>query len=908
MRVDSQSPARGPQAGGLEPRRRGRTLNALRDPLALPSRMGGTPWLRRVAHGATAGILFSCLRAPLGLDWTQLVVVQGLTRALFRALALLALALALDPARPALRGGPSASWLAALCAGFLLHGLALDVTPESRAGYVLTLLCAALVLRALAGPRAPDGQTAPQEALGRGERTGLFAIGLGCALALETLAHETRLFTLATSADDTLVGGVFLALVAGGAAAFGPLLGKLGHERLRFAGGVAASAAATSGGLLFLSVLTPDGLHGYLRRFDPLLDVLRTLDGKLGGNLGLAALPALDGASIGTLWTTAILAAAALIGPGFVLGAALGATRNVGRLAPVLLGAALGLVVLPFLIRARGEPLTLEQLGSASLAWELAMAGTSAAAAGLALVVFTSPAARAAGCAFVLAIALVPWIRPRLVLWSLSPWSPKPVRPVLVWPTAEGLLTVEPARAGRAILTLDRRRLTPLEEEEESDERCLRLAWSLLPEERRAGAVRALFVGQITPPRARVFRALGALELDRTAPWHAAMTTVEELLFRDEEAPPGRAIAPAAARAKLDHGEYDWVVAAPAFGPIVTWKSEAREIWGSAEAPRLTDLELPEGTLGVAWLGGNSLAARRAAFEPLVLNVERLESLSLGLVRGLELGARSAAGPTFRIARYSSPGPASFLGTMPQLRSFLLERAWTASLRCDQAPELARGLGLHYGAQQLSSPYETRAQQIEIDEDALRAFFAAVPEPGALDSLTPVLWEALAWLFTEKRMPEQALVYLEPLAERFAPWPALDRAVACAYREVLEPEKALSFLERARLTLPEDVGLLLESARCTQELGDIPGAVGLLERAYDLHPGRPEVERAVGLALLRCGDTRGRALLERLLAKSPDDVELQEALARPLEPEPAGNRTLPAPNQTEEAATETEFP
>jgi tetratricopeptide (TPR) repeat protein len=774
--------------------------------------------------------------------------------------------------------------------GFLLHGLVLDVTPESRAGYVLTLLCGTLLLRALAGSRAEDEseEAAPTEALGHGERLGLFAIGLGAALALETLAHEVRLFTLGTSADDTVIGGVFLALVVIGAASFGPLLARLGHERLRFAVCLAASAAAALLGILFLKVLSQDGLHGYLRRFDPILGVLRTFDGKLGGRLGLAAIPTLDGASIGTLWTTAILAAAALIAPAFVLGAALGGSRHAGRLVPALVGAAAGLVVLPFLIRARGVALTFDQLDRASFTWELVMAGTSAAAVGLLLVAVTGQAARAAGCVAAMVVALVPWLRPRLALWSLSPWSPKPVRPELIWPTAEGLLTIESAREDRAILTLDRKRMTPLAEEEEADERRLRLAWSLLPEERRSGKVRALFLGQVTPPRANVLRSLGTLDLERTAPWYGAMATLEKRLFRGEEPPPGRIVATAEARARLSRGDYDWVVAAPTFGPIVTWKSEAREIWGSAEAPRLTDLELPAGTLGVAWLGGDSLAARGTTFDPLILTVERLESFSLGLVRGLELGEQSAAGPTFRVASYTGPRPARTLCTMPQLRAFRDEQAWAASLECAAAPELTRGLALHFGVQQLSSPYETRAQQIEIEEDALRAFFAAAPQTGALDPFTRVLWEALAWLFMEKRMPEQALVYLEPLAERFAPWPALDRAVARAYLEVLEPATARRFLERARLARPEDIELLLESARCAQAQGDVPGAVAFLEQVYDLYPDRPDVERAVGLELMRCGDARGRKLLEQRLAKNPDDKELEELLARPQAPETGG--------------------
>jgi hypothetical protein len=856
--------------------------------------MGRHPWLRRLAHGVTAGMLLSCLRAPLGLDWTQLVVVQGMTRALFRGLALLALALALDPARPAMRGGPGAGWLAAACAGYLLHGLALDLVPESRAGYVLVLVAGTLLLRGLAGAKAPRPsgfdaeEPASREALGRREQGGLFAIGLGSALALETLAHEVRLFTLATSADDTLVGGVFLALLALGAAAFGPLLARLGPERTRFAALVAASSAATLAGFLFLGALTPDGLHGYLRRFDAVFEIARGLDGKLGGVLGLAAIPTLDGSSIGTLWTTSVLASAALIAPAFLLGGALGATRHAGRLPPALVGAALGLIVLPSLLRARGEPLGIEELASASSAWELAMIGTSVAAAGLVLVAFAGPASPVWGSALALAIALVPWLRPRLVLWSLSPWSPRAVRPELVWQTSEGLLTVEPGRGGRPVLTLDRKRLTPLLEEEEADERRLRSAWSLLPEERRTGTVRALFVGQITPARARVLRTLGTLALDRTAPWHAALPAIDELLFRGEEPPPGRAVAPAEARSRIADEGYDWVVAAPASGPIVTWKTEARELWASAEAPRLTDLELPSGTLGVAWLGGDSFAPRGAAFEPVLVAVERLESLSVGLVRGLEPELRTAD-PLFRVELSSGPSPWRFLTTMPQLRTFLLQRAWTGNLARERAPELARGLGLHFAVQQLSSPYETRAQQVELDEDALRAFSAAAAGLVALDATTRVLWESLAWLLTEKRWPEEALVYLEPLAERFAPWPELDRAVARAYLEVLEPDMARRVLERARAARPRDVEILLESALCAQQLGDAPGAVGFLESALALQPGRPDLDRALALALAASGDPRGRAAIQRLLVGSPDDPELLEALAGTAEPAPEGN-------------------
>ncbi|MCI0637298.1 MAG: hypothetical protein L0206_25785, partial [Actinobacteria bacterium] len=107
-----------------------------------------------------------------------------------------------------------------------------------------------------------------------------------------------------------------------------------------------------------------------------------------------------------------------------------------------------------------------------------------------------------------------------------------------------------------------------------------------------------------------------------------------------------------------------------------------------------------------------------------------------------------------------------------------------------------------------------------------------------------------------------------------------DRAMGHAYREVLEPETALSFFERASRARPDDVDLLVESAACAAELGDGRAAVGYLERALALQPGRRDVERALGLALLRSGDERGRALLERHLRENPDDAELLEALGR----------------------------
>ena len=826
------------------------------------------PWPGRLLHGLCAGILLAVLRAPLGLDWTQVAVVQGTSAALFRAAAFLVIALALDGRRAAFRGGLGAGWLAALALGFGTQLFLLDRVPESRAGYALLCVLAVLFLRTLAGARVQDD--ADPEPLARGERAWLLALGAGVALALEGLAHETGLFTGGTADDTGLVAFVFLLLLALGAGAFGPLAARMQAAGPRFAAGLALAAASALIGLGFLARLGPDGLYAYLDRMDRVVELGRRLDGVLAVDLGLASTPRLDGASIGTLWTTALLAAEALALPAFGLGAALGSLRNVGRASHALLGAALGLLVRPHLVRLLAEPLPPGEYPITS--WQLLAGGALLAALALAGLAWSGP--RRAGLVLAALAAGLPWLHPGLSIPTLSPWSVRPIEAQLVLPSADGLLAVEPLRGGLLGLTLDRKRLTPALDEEIGDELGLRSAFDLLAPEVRARSVRALVVGQVTPARARVLRSLGTLELERTAPWHAAMPAIETLLFAGEEAPPGRIVPPGAARARLARGEYDWVVAWGARGPIVTWRSEARELWGGVEAPRMTALDVPDGTVGVAWFPADARLGRGVALAPLLLTFDQLERPSFGLVRG----AASTSSPLFELPAWRGPSCAENLMRMPQLRAFELEKAWAAGLESDTHPALARGLALHYGAQALSSPYETRAQQIELDEDALRSFIEAVPPPEGLDRLSSALWDSLAWLFLEKRQPEFALVYLEPVAERFAPWPMLDRTLAHAYRELLEPDMALRFAERALALHPYDIDLLVEAGRAALELGEPTRAIGYLERALALQTGRPDLQRALGLALLSAGDERGRALLQPLLDEHPEDQELREAL------------------------------
>lgn len=844
--------------------------------------------IRSCLHAFAAGALISGLRAPLGLDWTQLPATNGSSSGQLRGAALLALALSLDASRKTLREGVGALWLLFLTLGFAWHALAAPawLEPAGRAGFGFLLLVGTLALRSLAGARVGE-----PVALGRVERVGLVLVGLGAALALETLAHEVRLFTLGTAPEEALVGAVFLGATALGALAFGPLCARLGHEGARTAGGIALAGAASLAGLLFLSTLTPDGLHAYLRRMDALSGPLRALDGHLGGVLALARMPPLDGTSIGLFWATVLLSGASFVLPGFALGATVGSARHVGRLAYALVGAALGLFALPAVVRALAQPLAGDAIAGTSWAWTMLVAAALLAGLGaLAVAAAARGRERVLGLALALTAIALPWLRPRLILWSFSPWAAAPIRPELVVPTPAGMVTVERDRDGERIVTLDRKRMTPLHEEQELDQIRILVAWSLLPDDVRARPVRTLFVGQLTPARARALRALGKVELERTSPWHEAGPALEELLFEGEEPPPGVAVTPAEARARLSDDGYDWVLVPPVQGPVLLRRSEAREYWAGADAPRLGRLELGGEALGVAWVLADSSAARELPDEEVLLAMARFESLSIGVVRGRARGDGPGL-PTFfpAGAPEGGPGRLELLHTLPLQRSLALEAAWARRLaRASEGKPLAevtRGLALHFAAQKLSSPYETRAQQVELDEEELRAFLAGLPQSGPLDPFQRELWEGLAWLVTEKRLPEEAL-FLEPVAERFAPWPALDRALGHAYREMLEPETALSFLERALGVERFDAGLLIECARAARELGDRARALAFLERALAIQSDQPEAEKAYGLLLLESGDARGRPILEKLLVRDPDDADLRAALGLPPPPGP----------------------
>ena len=825
--------------------------------------------------GLVAGATLSAMRAPRGLDWTQLGAVDGMTSGLFRGGALLAIALAIDARRASMQRPLNVTTILAGCAvGYASHALLLAhrLQPTGRFGFGTLLIAASIALWWLAKrtpgtPPKGDEPDPPRDSVSRFERLGLVLGGLGAAFALENLAQQVRQFGGGLPEDDALIGAVFLCIVAIGAICFGTFVSAPRLRRIAPAVGLVLVAAATLHGLHFLGGMHPDPLWRYLKRIG------------------------LDYSRIGMWRATFGLAGAAMVISGFVLGTTLSASRHPTRLASMLVGAALALVVRPLGVIALTRPMTFPADAGNAWAWRLSAVGTVVAAVGALVVVIATERGRrlALSTAVVVVATLVVCTRP-IVIWSFSPWFITPIAVDLVVPTAAGIVTVEQTTDRTRIVTVDRKRVTPIAEDGELDERRILWAWALLPKEVRASNdTRILVIGQMTPRRADLLRRFGAAEIDRTAPWYDALEAVERALFENPAEIPGSRIAPGEARRRIASGDYDLVLSLPTHGPIIFPRSPMHVKWNAVEDPVLGDLDLPDGTLGIGWLDANSPLSGRDLGPRVVLAMERFEHLTLGIIRGEtantgEEGASnrpilfSTGEPTQRIA------PLDLLTTLSRWRAFRLHQALADRLSSaaegTEMADLALGLALHYRAQEESSLFETRAQSTEVDEDELRAFHAALRSRPVLDAFTRDLWEGVAWLLTEKRMPDMMLAYVESVADAYTPWPALDVGVGRAYQEFLQPEEALRFLERALEADPYNLEAFVSSAEIADELGRYEHAVELIRAALAVQPDRYEFRRALGISLDKSGDPEGRKILLELLRERPEDDLILDRLSQ----------------------------
>lgn len=830
--------------------------------------------MRALWFGITAGLTLSALRAPLGLDLLSIPARTAASAYGYRAAALALVALGLLVGGPALDGRRGLARVAVgATLGLALHALWIGRMPETPAGAMALGWIALGVLvfcgriahgRRGAPPAAPVGPQAEGGPLA-GEATGLAIAGAGLALVLEGLARHLRLLGPGLPAEDGLLAGVLLALAVFGGAAFGRLVPDGPPAAL---GRAAFLGAAGLGGILGLAVLrrlaTPGPLHDYVDSFG--LDLSRA---------GMADFTALVGAAV-------------LVGSAMSLGAALFCLEARRQLAALALGAATGLTLIPRLLELElpegASPL--EGLGGSRHSAALVSSGTLVALLGAGLcAAFASRAPRPARAAALVLAAAAGFAVHRTEVAAIPitrPWREQPQAPLLSLEIPEGLLAIERSEGGLEQVTLDGRELTPPTARGALERRCLELSFALLPPARLAAEdLRVLLVGQLTPGRALALGELGATRIDRTGAWHRAMPLLERRLFRAVPAVPGRVVDPGTARRELLGGGYDLVLVLGAAG----------------EAPTTRNLASPSGTLTVVWLDGADDLAGRSLGRVLVST--DLENLALGLAHGAQprTGGPPAPGaPAFLDAGVPLRAipPASWLGLRRHERALLSQRRLTRRLAEARGGDGAaiQALARHFEVQRHSSPYETRAQRIELEPAAMdRVRDAAMEAP--LTSLAVDLAESLAQVLAGKRWADEVRDLLAAPADRHRPWPTLEKVLAYAHIEALQPLEAARRLEDL-LALDggdAEVWALLGEAR--YQGARAAEAARAYSRALELAPGSNQLQRYLAMALVRAGDPLGRDLVRELLLEDPGDEELRPYLGTaPLPPLPRGYRPL----------------
>ena len=848
--------------------------------------------MRRFALGLVLGATLSGLRTGAGQTLFEFPFPSAGSAYGTRALGLVACALALVLARRLFEAQKQATvLLLAVALGYALQGL--FVQPLRSAGglwwpgawFVCAPLSAWLLIRgstSTPSPHDPGGGGAAELA----RRVALAACAAGTALALEGTARELRLLGASTSLDDTIFGSVFLALCFFGAIAFGRTLGQLGNAaqgRDWGRGRALEMSLALAAGLSLLSIrglaglATPTGLREFMRRYGQ--------DSFDNGMFGY------DG----------ILAIAVWIAPAFALGAGLACARKAGEWASIALGAAAGLLFIPLRFANAASSPTGE-LGSSTLIREGVIL---AAAAGLLASLLRAQRRgrpegsegsggpggppRLAVALICAAVAAAPFLiePPEVVVGT--PWTRRPSAPSFVFETGQGQISVSPGGMEVDIVAIAGTRVTPGLQEATADRNRILASMQLLAPDPSKPGFNVLLVGQLTPGRALTLSDLGASNIDRTASWHDAMPALEEHLFtrRGQSIPRGSILAPSEARAKL--ASYDLVIA-------LATRSEAPLI-PSIEA-KSSDATQSDGPIIALWIDAGLGIHRRELDRPVLLDADGVTELSVGLLYGLELipGQPVGHGDEQRVA--FAPGEPLDRASAwrerfvrwarrEELGDYLLTDRLARANPEGSAGKLAEGLAQHYRAQRRSSMFETPEQQIELSPQALQTLSAAYELEGP-DRFGREVWMGLARTLVGQRRIELIYDHLEPLVERFAPWPALQLALAHADLESLDPQGAVERLEGLdRQGGQVEVEALKLRVRATSGLGDHAAAARDLRRLEVLVPSDWQ-RRELAIQTTLAGDPEGPNLLRVILLVDPDDQAVRELLEHGTIPAPSG--------------------
>lgn len=835
--------------------------------------------------GLCAGLLLASVRAPAGLEPLAAPAALGFDAAAVRCLAWLALALALVLAgsSPRHSRGAPVTWLIGAASGWGIYLLMSPLlAPTSRFGLLgraaVLATFSGLAWRYAAQQHAEQAQSAsasdplPE----RRELLGLLLLACAASVCFEALTRPLRRLGLGLESDDLAIGQALVLAVVAGAIAFG----GLGRGLARCAWYLAAVPALAGVNWLWLGRFDdPIALERFIRR--------------LGLSMG----------SPGSLPWHLALAGGALLLPSLALGAALAGLQHARALGALALGAALGTLVSALALDAGQQRLDVEAPLAGLASHGLLARGAWMALLGALLALWPRDP-RPTGwlrLATALGLSAVLLLRPPAPHLLTPLKTPARGQPLAVLENSLGLLAIEEDANGQRCLTLDGRRLTPGPEQRRSDLWQISFALSALDRlELRREAPRVLLIGLLTPERERLLATRTNIDLERSGPWYQSAAALEALLYAAGAPQLGRLVDPADARAKIERGGYDLVIAPANYGvPLMPTGPQDRSN-GPARLS-LAHFELPSTTAGLFWFSAEGPLAAQELGERVLLASDGLAELCAASLAGAAQAwpADVTAGFPGGYAAGSllDQWPWQQLLTDPRERARRWQTAWGERLAAAGEPgprgDLLKALELHARAQAPSAPWEDRISGTELDQGCFELLGPVATELGQ-DPFVHQLIEGAAALATYKRRPDWLINNFGPAATRHAPWPALSEALARADLELLDGASALARLDVVLGFEPRPFELRLLRVRALSVAGQAPAAAAALRELLAEGQSEPARRRDLALTAAELRLPEAEDLLQAALRLFPGDQVLSAGLLKATGIDPLNAEMPPA--------------
>ncbi|MCP5022974.1 MAG: hypothetical protein GY930_14525 [bacterium] len=664
----------------------------------------------------------------------------------------------------------------------------------------------------------------------------LILTGAGMALALHGLGRILARLGEGSSADTSVTVATFITLVACGAFSFGRPIPVLASKRKKLLPWICFALM-----LAIIAALRAEQTLGTGAG-------LRTLMRRFGLDLSHA------GTTAGVLLTSVSI----LILPAFAVGTLISALRQARRIFHVTFGAAVATLLIPTTLNSSGFLTGHLQPSLRLIVWGIGLLVIAETRLWLA------QGWRYVACAAIVIGILITAIMPKDSILVPRPWQRTPVEPILWMELPQGQLTVTSDGMGSLQVLLDQVPLTADAEHSRLQDRCMAVSMGLLNAETRSKA-RVLLIGVLSPQVKERLHALGARHIDRVIPFDEVFgKACEQALIGKGvfQEIPGDSIDRVEARTRLNHGDYDLVLGLPTHGidaPMPDLPKNPKAVmvlWNSLEGLQGTRHSDHEGILCSDGLARFAFAW--TAFpKQLVLRSANTRTASL---RNGGLNVSRLRWHTLRSWERTPLGMATSLDALSQ------DAIETDALLFGALQDI-------FSKQTGSSPFETETQRFELPREPVIRLTQALGR-GPAGPFYQEIAGGLARTLIGKRDVASIMEFLPELSKSMGEPYELERSIARAELESLEPGAAAIRLKRLRQTWPTDVNLLEELGMALDQSEQPGAAVDIWAQLRDLHPDEWHFEKAWTLSLVRSDDDRASAALEKALSKHPDDLDL----------------------------------